>query len=150
MFLNRCAWLFAFHTDPVPMAVLTKGIMLPKKWSRGDLKSSDSSAIVFIFASKQVLWFCICRSASLSLLCFWRALTFSFAALVCRMGRASRKVVGSGSSESQCICVYRGISVSQWLKQILAAANCINSLESGLLVYTLRSYLWLCIASNFI
>lgn len=38
------------------------------------------------FASKQVLGFCICRSASLSLLCFWRTLTFSFAALAAFVG----------------------------------------------------------------
>lgn len=67
-------------------AALAEEIMLPGKWSRDDLKSSDNCAIVFILQVVRVLEFCICRSASLSVLCFWRTLTFSFAALAAFAG----------------------------------------------------------------
>lgn len=118
--------------NPVPVATLSKEIMLPRKRACDDLKSSDKCVIVFIL--QVMLWvleYCYlqtCQPVYPPLLENARLLFWYFSS-ICWMGRTDKKVVWSGSSESQFISVHMRISVSHWQKPIFAAANCIALLS---------------------
>lgn len=81
--------------------------------------ASDASTWVLYLQICQPVYPLLLENAHLQFCCFGR---------ICRMGRAERKFVGSGCSESQFIFVHIGVGVSHWQKLIFTAANCIRHL----------------------